>query len=213
MNNLRYTLVTDGSSDQALQPILTWLIRELGVTCPIQPEWADLRRLPKPPRRLDKRIAVAIELYPCDLLFVHRDAEREEWKTRRDEIEQALRTVPASMRVPPVVCVIPIRMQEAWLLTNEPAIRKAAGNPSGKCPLSLPSIKTLEGLADPKDVLYDLIRKASELRGRRLQHLNVSFSAQRVADFTPNFAALRSLKAFQYLETELTHQLRHMGLL
>lgn len=210
MNDLRYTLVTDGVSDQALQPILTWLIRELGVACPIQPQWADLRRLPKPPRKLDKRIAVAVELYPCDLLFVHRDAEREDWETRRAEIEQALH---ASASVPPVVCVIPIRMQEAWLLTNEPAIRKAAGNPSGKCPLSLPSIRALESLADPKDLLYDLIRTASELRGRRLQRLNVSFAAQRVADFTPNFAALRDLKAFQYLETELAHQLRHMGLL
>lgn len=205
MNSLRYTLLTDGSSDQALQPILTWLLRELGVTCPIQPTWADLRRVSKPPRKLDKRIALAVELYPCDLLFVHRDAESETWAKRHNEIKQALHASAISL---PVVCVIPMRMQEAWLLTDLPAIRKAAGNPHGKCSLSLPPIKTLEALPDPKRVLYDLLRAASELRGRRLQRLHVSFLARRVADFTADFTALRQLPAFNQLEHELRHSLK-----
>ncbi|NJL05989.1 MAG: hypothetical protein HC911_13995 [Chloroflexaceae bacterium] len=209
MNSLRYTLLTDGSSDQALLPILTWLLRELGVTFPIQPAWADLRCVPKPPRKLDQRIALAVELYPCELLFVHRDAEREDWATRRDEIVKALDHASITL---PAVGVIPVRMQEAWLLTDATAIRKAAGNPNGKRPLSLPAPKTLEALADPKDHLYALLREASELRGRRLQSLNVSFLARRVADFTTDFAALRTLTAFQQLEHELHEQLRHMPL-
>ena len=32
MDALRYTLLADGSSDQALVPILTWLLRAQGVT-------------------------------------------------------------------------------------------------------------------------------------------------------------------------------------
>ena len=52
MDALRYTLLSDGSSDQALMPILTWLLREQGVYGAIQPEWADLRRLPRPPSAL-----------------------------------------------------------------------------------------------------------------------------------------------------------------
>ncbi len=76
MRELRFTLVADGSSDRALLPIFIWLLREHFGRIPIQPEFADLRRLPNPPRELFERIAKSVELYPCDLLFVHRDAER-----------------------------------------------------------------------------------------------------------------------------------------
>jgi hypothetical protein len=46
MKEIRYTLITDGSSDRALISILTWLLIELGVNIPIQSAWADLARLP-----------------------------------------------------------------------------------------------------------------------------------------------------------------------
>jgi hypothetical protein len=78
MDEIRYTLITDGSSDRALIPILTWVLRERGGVNRIQPEWADLGRLPRPPAALQNRILAAIDLFPCDLLFVHRDAERED---------------------------------------------------------------------------------------------------------------------------------------
>ena len=45
MQQLRYTLMADGSSDRALLPILTWLLRQSCGQIPIQPEFADLRRL------------------------------------------------------------------------------------------------------------------------------------------------------------------------
>ena len=48
MRELRYTLVTNGSSDTALLPILTWLLKMQGVSCAIQAEWADLRQLHLP---------------------------------------------------------------------------------------------------------------------------------------------------------------------
>ena len=75
MQELRVTLVADGSSDRAILPILVWLLREHFGSIPIQPEFSDLRRLQNPPRDLSARIDTSIELYPCDLLFVHRDAE------------------------------------------------------------------------------------------------------------------------------------------
>lgn len=78
MNQLRYTLVSDGSSDAALIPILTWLLRNKGLRKAIQSEWADLRQLrwQSKPTLADK-ICQGVVLYPCELLFVHRDAERE----------------------------------------------------------------------------------------------------------------------------------------
>ena len=87
MQGLRFTLVADGSSDRALLPILVWLLREHFGSTPIQPEFSDLRRLPNPPKKLVERIDKSIELYPCDLLFVHRDAERESIDKRQSLLQ------------------------------------------------------------------------------------------------------------------------------
>src|SRR6476646_10612620 len=103
MRELRYTLLSDGSSDRALLPVLTWLLHEHTFEHAIQSEWADLRRLPKVPRTLTDRIRKSIELYPCDLLFVHRDAEREPHAVRRNEIWQAIEVVSRLIESPPVI--------------------------------------------------------------------------------------------------------------
>jgi hypothetical protein len=203
MKELRYTLLCDGSSDIALMPALTWLLREHQVECAIQPQWADLRRLPNPPRELIKKIKDSLELYPCDLLFIHRDAERESREVRTNEIYQAVVKAAQLIAVPPQICVIPVRMQEAWLLFNEAALRMAAGNPNGRQLLSLPEIIKLEQLPDPKNKLYELLREASGLQGRRRKQFPVKVRARRVAEFITNFAPLRALPAFNALEADI----------
>ena len=90
MQRLNYTLVSDGTSDRALLPILSWLLRGFCGSLPIQLALADLRRLRNPPRSLVGRIERSIELYPCDLLFVHRDAEGAAFDDRQAEIRAAL---------------------------------------------------------------------------------------------------------------------------
>lgn len=212
MKELRYTLVTDGSSDRALIPILTWLLQEHGVSLPIQSEWADLRRLPRPPTGLSERIEKSLDLYPCDLLFVHRDAERAPLESRREEIFKALEKLTGAFwNRGLTVCVVPVRMQEAWLLLDETAIRSAAGNPHGRRSLALPSVAELELLPNPKRVLYKLLREASELRGRRLRSFPVTRQVQRVAEFMSDFAPLRRLSAFVSLETEIEHIVKEQG--
>lgn len=202
MNSLRYTLVSDGSSDRALLPILTWLLRSNDVHLPIQSTWADLRLLPKQPKNLTDRIRWAIDLYPCELLFVHRDAERQPPHLRRTEIQQALdELIQTSPRIPPTICIIPVRMQEAWLLFDATAIRAAAGNPNGRQPLELPLLADIEHLADPKAMLQQLMRDASGLHGHRLRRM--AFHAWRVTDFIEDFSPLRKVSAFQQLENEL----------
>lgn len=44
MDKLRYTLVSDGSSDAALIPILHWLLKQNGVSCPIQSAFVALEK-------------------------------------------------------------------------------------------------------------------------------------------------------------------------
>ena len=72
MKALRYVLLSDGSSDRALIPHLNWLLKASGVTRPLYPEWAEFRHLREPPRGLRQRITTTIDLYPCDLVFIHR---------------------------------------------------------------------------------------------------------------------------------------------
>jgi len=204
MRELRYTLVTNGSSDTALLPILTWLLKTHGVSCAIQAEWADLRQLRLPKKRgLADRIRWSLDFYPCDLLFVHRDAEREPREKRVDEINEAIEKVVTSHPVPPAVCVVPVRMQEAWLLFDDAAIRHAAGNRSGHCSLNLPLIRQVERLPDPKTRLYECLKQASSLSGRRLKRFPVHKRARRVAELVDDFSPLRALSAFNALESDL----------
>lgn len=201
-SELRYTLLSDGSSDAALMPILDWLLIENGVDEPIQSQWADLRRLRQPPKELSERIRIALELFPCDLLFIHRDAEKFSYAERASEIRHALAII-AEHHLPPNVYVIPVRMTEAWLLFDESAIRFAAGNRNGQNPLLLPDVKTLESLSDPKAELYRLIREASNLQGRRLKRLDPGERVRRITTHVDNFSSLRSLDAFRNLEADV----------
>ena len=200
MKQIRYTLLGDGPSDKALLPLLDWLLHIHYADYAIQSEWADPTLLPGA-KELSERIRKSLELYPCDLLFVHRDAEKEPLDHRVKEIQTALKHIIYLQH--PVIFVVPIRMQEAWLLFDEFAIRRAVGNPNGKTELKLPSLKSIENLPDPKEVLNDLLRKASELHGGRLKKLRVSHAAQRVAYYIDDFAPLQHLEAFQHLQAQI----------
>ena len=212
MQRLRYTVLGDGSSDRALIPILTWLLRQHCREVPILPMFADLRDLRRPPRILPERIQQSVELYPCEVLFVHRDAERESVDKRAEEIRQAVEK-SGLQSPPPVICAIPVRMLEAWLLIDEVALRQASGNPSGNLPLSLPDVNGLETLQDPKETLYTLIRGASGLQGRRLRHFDRTLPRrlQQVADEIDNFGPLRRLAAFRRLEGEIERVAKEEG--
>jgi hypothetical protein len=204
MKELRYTLLSDGSSDSALIPVLTWLLQTHLVDCAIQHEWADLRGVPKSLKdTFSKRIKLAVELYPCELLFIHRDAEKEPRQKRVDEIRKAKEEAGESLSVP-TVCVVPVRMTEAWLLFDETALRRAAANPNGKHPLQLPNLTQLEDKPDPKRLLYNLLIEASGLGSNRRRKLRVEELVHRVAEFIDDFASLRAMPAFKALEDELT---------
>jgi hypothetical protein len=197
MKRLDFTLLADGSSDAILIHPLTWLLRQC-LNIPIDGTWADLRRLPHPPKDLWRRIQTAIDLYPCDILFVHRDAEGEPYERRVEEIAAAIAGLPIRS-----VPVIPIRMQEAWLLIDEPALRRAAGNPHGQIELEMPSIDRLEDIPSPKQLLHDLLLSASERTGRRRKNLRPGQLAWRLGDLIEDYSPLRRLFAFQQVETAI----------
>lgn len=207
MKRLRYTLLSDGSSDRMLMPILDWLLCQHCPEHAVESDWADLGRLPQPPKTLSERIRVTLDLYPCDLLFIHRDAEKESYETRHTEIHKAFE----GLETPPVICVIPVRMQEAWLLFDKSAIRKAAGNPNGRNNINLPETKSVESIPDPKELLFAIIRESSGRHGTRLKKLNLNKCAFLVSQSIDDFSPLRAVNAFQTLENQLKTALSSNG--
>ena len=198
---LVYTLLADGTSDQMLIPVINWQLTQLGIAFESQ-----MAKLPTGP--LQDRLPDALELYPCDLLIVHRDAEREPLSSRQSEIRAAINSLGSKV---PTVCLIPVRMSEAWLLIDEGALRRAAGNPHGRAQLRLPNRKDVEGIPDPKMFLIDLLERASELTGRRLRKFHPHAKIQRLAELIDDFSPLSALPAYVAFQESLKTALQELG--
>ena len=154
-----------------------------------------------PPHGLLNRLVEALHLYPCDLLFVHRDAEAASPDDRLGEIESAISQLRED--APAWVPVVPVRMLEAWFLRDEMAIRKAAGNPGGAMALELPLFAQLERVPDPKAVLRRAILAASGLNRRRQNSVRTGYLLHRIAELCEDFSILNDLPAFARFMTAL----------
>lgn len=164
---------------------------------------ADFRHLMTPPEGLAERINRGFAAYPCDLLFIHRDAESERRETRAEEIRVAAQAAD----VPEYVPLIPVRMTEAWLLIDEDAIRVSADNPNGTNQLPIPTMGTLEGIPNPKQVLQECLVAACDLGRRRRDQFyrRIGARVQRVAFLINDFGPLEQLSAFRAFR-DATHQ-------
>lgn len=196
MNPLRTTLAGDGTSDAALRYPILWTLEQHG--CPD----VELHLAFRPGWPVAHRVRWALENYPCDLLFVHRDAEREPLQHRIEEIRAA---VGEQERAPVHVCVVPIRMTEAWLLHDERAIRRAAGNPHGRVDLKLPKPRDVEHVATPKTVLDQALIDAMEFPAHRRNREQRRLPAMRmrVAELIEDWSPVRDLPAFRSFEEQL----------
>jgi hypothetical protein len=206
MTSVHYLLITDGSSDRVLQVILEKTIHSLDPTVRVEGELVDRRLLElKKAKSLADRIRFALELYETpDILFVHRDAERVAVSERAEEIKDAVNSLASDQRCVPVV---PVRMQEAWLLVDETAIRAGSGNPNGRGRIDLPALHDIEGIPDPKALLVNLLKDASGLQGRRRKKFPVHAAMQRVVNYLDSVAPLERLSAFRTFKTDLGNAL------
>jgi len=206
--HIDFTLLADGGSDRALLPIAKWVFeQQVPTEVQVRGEAADLSGLHEPPRKLTDRISRAIEYYPCTVLLVHRDAEAQDPELRHKEIEAACRQVQTESPYSHV-CIVPVRMTEAWLLFDEGALRKAAGNPNGKMPLNLPSAPESE--PDPKRILLDALREASGLKGRRRKRFRPETARFIFANLIDDFSPLKQLTAFRRFEHDVRDVLAKM---
>lgn len=200
---LRVSLLVDGSSDEVLRPILEWLILQ---NADVRVAIEIAKGGPRARDGLRSRIEHALENYPCDLLYVHRDAEIEPHPFRVVEIETSCSGIDR------VVPLVPVRMTEAWLLGNENAIRIAAENKNGRVKLALPAKKKIEGIPDPKLHLQSLLKSASELSQSRLSDQVVRRWVLRVSQVTSDWSHLRGLPSFDDLERRTASALRALRL-
>jgi hypothetical protein len=172
----RGLFIGEGSSDLPITEHIERIAAGRGVLLRVAAP--DLSRLPNAPARdVASLVSAALPLADDpDLLFVHRDADRDDPQARRDQVLAAL--AAAGITVLTVV-VVPVRMTESWLLADEQAIRAVAGNPAGREPLGLPPLGRVEDCADPKGLLREALKVASGLRGRRLRDFGTDFGHHR----------------------------------
>jgi hypothetical protein len=195
---VRAAIIADGSSDAALRPVITWSFRQAAPNASFEEPIFAIRRNDQ---TLDAEIARVRNEYKPNIVFVHRDAEREDFCTRRSEIP----------REPDLVAIVPVRMTEAWLLIDEQAIRRAADNPNGRVALDMPPVGRLEDLPDPKEVLQRLLVESSELPARRKKRFDRQKALHRVAELIEDFSPLRRLSAFNEFWNELCQALDGLG--
>jgi hypothetical protein len=171
--------VGEGSSDDGLVSHLESLCIQAGAT-EATGTAPDLRRLRGPVgRTVAAKLRTAIALEPeANLIFVHRDADARTGAARYAEIIDAAVACNCAERL---VCVVPIQETEAWLLLEESAIRRVVGNPRGTIQLILPRPNAVERLAQPKERLQQLLSRASQATGRRLERVRGDFPQHRKA--------------------------------
>lgn len=187
------TLVVDGSSDRALTPLIMRALQH------IAPEgsFADIALINAVGVSLRERVEEAVTEYPCDLLFVHRDAENQASDLRMEEITEATKGIESR-----VVAVIPIKMTESWLIVDEAAIRRAVGNPNGTNAIDLPSIRRIEQV-DAKVVLDKALTDATAVGARRRGKFRPERFRFNVADQLPELTSLRRLSSYASFEVML----------
>ena len=198
----RAVFLADGPSDEPLSEHLEQLCAIRGVEVRISTP--NLGRLPSPPgRKVADRLQAVLDLGSSpDIVFVHRDSEKQDPTLRHHEVATAVASVDPSL---PSVAVVPVRMTEAWLLVDEQRIRDVAGCSNSSINLGLPALRQIEEHPDPKTLLRSALDAASGLHGRRLRQFQQRFGENRrtLLQRLDVHGPIRQLPAWQSLEASL----------
>lgn len=129
---------------------------------------------------VSEKITAARRQFPnANLFIVHRDADGAGVAARRNEISKAFLDLEPDLSTD-YVCMIPVRMLEAWLLACPRLINRVAGSKfedsSIKC---LPALKQLESKVAAKDLLLEALCEASGVQGGRLASFKKRFFEMR----------------------------------
>ncbi len=207
---LQFVFIGEGSSDSALISHLESVCLELGADEVTGIE-LDFQRLPKPTKKtVAAKLNAAMQLEPCaDLFLIHRDADSRDSQPRHDEIAEAVAKCQCRK---PWAAVVPVQETEAWLLLDEGAIRRVSNRPHGRVSLNLPSPQTVEGKANPKELLQHAIAVASETAGDRRRAVNAGFTENRriLLQNLPIYGAMRQVPAWKRMYADIKRVIDEM---
>ncbi|MCC7372961.1 MAG: DUF4276 family protein [Chloroflexi bacterium] len=214
MSSLRFTLLGEGPTDDALLPIIMWVLQRpsLGLLPDVDVVGQFVSSTAfRFAAGLTERVVTIANQYPTDLLVVHRDADSPSARLSRQDVMSSIEAAQEQLaNLPPVIPVVPIREMEAWLLTDEAAIRSAARNPRGRVRLNLPRESAIEACPDPKAALREALRLASNLPRRRWSEID-RIRPRNVADLSETFEPLRQLPAFRSFEADVQRVIQEQG--
>lgn len=204
MPKISFVFIGEGSSDSGLVNHLESLCLDCGAE-EVTGTAPDLSALPRQVGHTVKAKlqAVLVLNASANLVFLHRDADSPTADFRYQEIETATRELGLIL---PHVAVVPIQATEAWLLLDEVAIRRAADKPGGRTPLDIPRPREVENIHKPKERLWELLRTASELSGRRLTRFNRDLERRRwlLLQELPTHGPVCEVRSWQRLKADLT---------
>jgi hypothetical protein len=205
ISEINYTLITDGSSDRTLMQIINWSLNDLFSQLPFKGVYADFASIHQKPKSLKEKIRIANQYYPFNLLFIHRDAESTNLNFIERRIEEIQSQIDDEMNKI-IICVIPVKMMETWLLIDEYAIKRAAGNRNYGNEIILPGINSLENTQNPKDILHNILYNIAGKKRKLNTHKAVHLVAEYITDFSP----LRNLVAFKKFEQDLKMKVKNL---
>lgn len=173
MADITFALVREGTSDDGLVAHIRTLLLKAGATAVV-----GTARTYKG-TTLERLQQVWAEDEPVDMIFVHRDADSRDPGARHQEIGNA--SAFAHSWGGEVVPVVPVQELEAWLLTDESAIRNVVGKPNGNSIFELPTTRQIEMTASPKEMLAAACLSASGTTGARHRREVRAFPLRRTA--------------------------------
>lgn len=197
---ITYLFLSEGTSDEVLVPLINRLVLANidGPVRPIVPNFSILRPQPK---TLSEKLHAVISLYSgIDIIIIHRDADNVGYEARRAEIDHV---ISHTRILWPYVPLIPVRMTEAWLLTDFNAIHNAIGFGKSKNEIEFLSLRKVEGLADPKAYLLNKIKEIANLPKRRERDLNVYMVRKKIGVHLTNLENLNRLSSFVSFKGDL----------
>jgi len=208
---VRSTLVAEGSTDGALGPMLTWLLERHLPQADVETTHVlsmdELSGIAK--ADLVGRMRRALDHYPCEILFVHRDADSEDDAPRYEEIRRAVAHLAPA---PPVIAVVSIQAVEAWLMFHADALFHAVRK-RARVAFDLPPLRTVQSIAHPKQRFHALLRAAHAETGRaasafRPHHADyyiaiADFIAATPQGFEPLLDPRNQVTAFQRLSASI----------
>jgi hypothetical protein len=203
---MRFVFCGEGNSDEALVSVIERLIIELGA------DRAEGQSLRPPTKPVGERLRWLAEQAGSsfDAWFIHRDADGPNAALRATEFEVPMDALHRARVIP----VIPVQETEAWLLLDEPAIRRVVGRPRGTNSLKLPPAQRVEYTSNPKEHLWRALEAAADRQGRRRltdrDRSDYRYQLLYDLDVRPD-APVRALPAFAALVDRVVERLVALG--